>query len=340
MCLKKSSTAYWFMHTKADVKIVDNNTAILTINSKKFLVRFKTNAKEFILSDMDAKPLDTSPVVENQADNSQYTKLALKFKSDGDTYIEVKIIPYDDPASREPMSDLPIANWSVPDGKMSRLPKADMIYTDGDVITVFDKAQNSYRINVPTGSGVPKVTADVPEDCYCEVTDAQSLSETSVIKVINKNNHELYSYYYIGYREIFVNNANDGIDRIKVKNVIASENPQEENMDVNVIDGDLNTRWSAEGLDQWVMLDFGERQKLNAFGIATYNGEVRTLSYSVDVSDDAIEWKNIYIGTTSLTNEIEVIHVPETTARYVRLNCYGNSVNNWNSITEFACIYK
>lgn len=340
MCLKKSSTAYWFMHTKADVKIVDNNTAILTINSKKFLVRFKTNAKEFILSDMDAKPLDTSPVVENQADNSQYTKLALKFKSDGDTYIEVKIIPYDDPASREPMSDLPIANWSVPDGKMSRLPKADMIYTDGDVITVFDKAQNSYRINVPTGSGVPKVTADVPEDCYCEVTDAQSLSETSVIKVINKNNHELYSYYYIGYREIFVNNANDGIDRIKVKNVIASENPQEENMDVNVIDGDLNTRWSAEGLDQWVMLDFGEQQKLNAFGIATYNGEVRTLSYSVDVSDDAIEWKNIYIGTTSLTNEIEVIHVPETTARYVRLNCYGNSVNNWNSITEFACIYK
>ena len=350
--LGDNNNGYWFMHTKADIDIVDETTAILTKNNKKFLVRFATNLSDFELKQMAAEPLSTSPVIENQMDNTAqgYKKLALEFSgASGDVYIEMKVIPYDDPASDEPLTNLPIAQWSIPDGEMSTLPKADMIYANGEKIIVYNPAEQSYTLTVPAGQGVPVITADTASGVRYEVTPASDLSGTTVVKVVNGNNDRLYSYYYISFREINITVGDlpgvEGATRHAVKNILASENPQEANMDVNVLDGDLDTRWSAEGSGQWIVLDLGEVQTIDAFGLATFNGNQRTLSYSIDISDDGTSWENIHVGTTMLTNDVEVVRVAdisdveEVTARYVRLTGYGTSTGTWNSITEFATLY-
>lgn len=343
LTLKKASTAYWFMHTKADIEIVDETTAILTRNQKRFLVRVATNAPKFAMSEMEAVPLPTSPVVENQADNTAqgFKKLAINFEASGDVYIEVKIIPYDDPASSLPLTNLPIDEWTIPDGEASELPKAKMIYANGVVVNGFKASQQSYIENIPYGENVPEIKAEVPDDAYCEITNPADSKGTTIVKVISKNNPNLYTYYYISYREILVTVGNiTGINRHPVRNIVASDNPQEANMDVNILDGNLNTRWSADGSGQWVMLDLGESKTIDGFGIATYNGATRTLSYSVDVSDDGLNWENVYIGVTSLTNDIETVDIEQKKARFVKLTGYGNSSNTWNSITEFATFSK
>ncbi|MBR3934758.1 MAG: discoidin domain-containing protein [Clostridia bacterium] len=340
--LLRQSKGYWFMHTKADIEIVDKTTAVLTKNGKKFLVRFATNASDFTLKEMKAEPLSSSPVVENQIDNTAqgYTKLALEFSASGSMYIEMKVIPYDDPASTLPLTNVPIADWTIPDGEMSVLPKPDMIYYNGIPITDFNPNEQSYTINIPHGEGVPVFTADTSSENYVEVTNAENIDGVAEIKVINKNNSQLYTKYYVSFREILVKVGEiPGVTRHSVKNIIASSNPQPENMDVNILDGDLSTRWSAEGSGQWVVLDLGEAQKINAIGIATYNGKQRTLTYSVDISDDGINWKNILVNVTDLTEEIEFVNIPEVSARYVRLTGYGTSTGTWNSITEFATLY-
>ena len=344
--LLEESNGYWFMHTQADIEIVDDTTAVLTRNNKEFLVRFATNLTDITLKEMAAEPLSTSPIASAaQIDNTAlgYTKLALEFdNASGEVYIEMKVIPKGDPASGDPLTNLPIAQWSIPDGEMSVLPRADMIYANDAAIIGFDPIEQGYTVNVPAGEGVPEITVATSNSVTYDVVDASDLSETTTVKVIDGSNPGLYRYYYINFRVIDVTVGDlpgvEGATRHAVKNLFASENPQPANMDVNVLDGDLSTRWSAEGSGQWIMLDLGESQKINAFGIATFNGSTRTLSYSIDISGDGINWENIHIGVTELTNNVEVVEIEEVSARFVRLTGYGTSTGTWNSITEFATL--
>lgn len=63
MCFDKSTETYWFAHTSADIKILDDKNAELTIEddgvTKKLYVRILKGDGKFTV--MDAKPLETSP---------------------------------------------------------------------------------------------------------------------------------------------------------------------------------------------------------------------------------------------------------------------------------------
>ena len=48
--LKEQSELYWFMHTQADITIVDDHTALLFEDGKQLKVQFITNAEEAQLS--------------------------------------------------------------------------------------------------------------------------------------------------------------------------------------------------------------------------------------------------------------------------------------------------
>src|SRR5690606_20918823 len=49
---------------------------------------------------------------------------------------------------------------------------------------------------------------------------------------------------------------------------------------------------------------------------------------------DRINWKRVYTGKSSgTTNNLQTFHIGEE-ARYVKIIGYGNTQNNWNSITE------
>ena len=340
--LKNQSEAYWFMHTRGDIEVIDNKTAVITQNGKKFLVRFITDAPSFELSAGAAKPLPTSPVMEGQSKLTGINKISMKFEGSGKVYVAAKIIPYDDPFANKEFNNVSIDEWTIPDGDIQLLPKPDMILAAGSEIEGFNTTDTSYTVNVPNGSSVPEITALTSDDMYYEVSDAADLSGTTTVKFISRVNNELYRYYTIKFREIDITPAPiENAVRHDIYNIYASANPQPENCDTNVFDGDLNTTWAFTGTGQYLKMDFGKLQKINAIAIAAGKGSERSLYYSVDVSDDGVNWTNIYVGATEFTNELQIVPVSEVSARYVKLTANGNSQNSlWSSVTEFAALYR
>jgi hypothetical protein len=107
--LTEQSEVYWFMHTSASIAI-DGDTAVLSKGGKKIKVQVSSNAMDFELLSMDAKPLPTSPQVPAQNVNAGYRKLAVKMNSDSYTTLTVRISPYEDDT---PVDTTPIDNWQL-----------------------------------------------------------------------------------------------------------------------------------------------------------------------------------------------------------------------------------
>ncbi len=127
---------------------------------------------------------------------------------------------------------------------------------------------------------------------------------------------------------------NNSSEVYEIVGVTASDEPQEENPKDAAIDGDLSTRWSAEG-DQWLQLDLGEVKTVGYAELAFANGDARTASFDLLVSADGENWKKVYSGESSgKTLQMEAYPLKNEQARYVRVLGHGNSSNRWNSITE------
>jgi hypothetical protein len=121
-------------------------------------------------------------------------------------------------------------------------------------------------------------------------------------------------------------------DKLIVVAVTASSH--DGNVPENVLDGDLNTRWSANGVGEWIQFDLGAEQEVNRLAIAWFRGDTRKASFEVHLSNDTHGWEKVFEGKSSGTTvEREQYGFAQTRARYVRIFGLGNSSNAWNSIT-------
>lgn len=123
--------------------------------------------------------------------------------------------------------------------------------------------------------------------------------------------------------------------------ITASDN--DDNVPMNVDDGDLNTRWSANGNGQWIQYDLGTTASFSGLGISWYKGDSRISTFDIQVSKDGVNWITALYQQTSSgsTTEIEDYTFPSgsVSMRYVRVVGYGNSYNSWNSISEIQVLY-
>lgn len=125
----------------------------------------------------------------------------------------------------------------------------------------------------------------------------------------------------------------EGLETYTPVAAAASEN--DGNLPENAMDMDFETRWSAEGDFQWIMLDLGEEKEVGQILLATYRGSARALAFSVELSSDGKNFKEVYRGSVSGTTDgLEKFPFEASSARYVRLNCYANNKDKWNSVTE------
>ncbi len=91
--LKHKGDAWWFMHTPADVVIIDEGrVAQLAIKDKKFTVRLLEPGSAR-LQVMDATPLPTSPQAPKQAQNKGIRKLAIHLQNVEQVTIIVQLVP-------------------------------------------------------------------------------------------------------------------------------------------------------------------------------------------------------------------------------------------------------
>lgn len=121
---------------------------------------------------------------------------------------------------------------------------------------------------------------------------------------------------------------------------LAESSADDGNIATNVLDNNLDTRWSAQGEGQWLELDIGQVQKIKGVEIAFFRGDQRTSQFSIEISDDGNNWSSVINNAESAGNSLmlEAFTFDTINARYIRYVGNGNSSNNWNSLTEFAVI--
>ena len=105
----------------------------------------------------------------------------------------------------------------------------------------------------------------------------------------------------------------------------------------NVLDNNLNTRWSNSGEGSWVQLDLGTSKNICSIDIAWYKGNERQNNFVISSSIDGIKFSNISGSKSSGTTlSPEKYDIADTNARYLRITVNGNSQNSYASITEIS----
>jgi hypothetical protein len=110
---------------------------------------------------------------------------------------------------------------------------------------------------------------------------------------------------------------------------------QNPNIPENTLDGDLGTRWAAEGDGQWIKFDLGSPRTVTTVQIAFYLGNQRVSYFDIATSTDNVNWTSVLTGgqSSGTSTALETFNVTSSTARYVRITGHGNSVHLWNSYT-------
>ena len=111
-------------------------------------------------------------------------------------------------------------------------------------------------------------------------------------------------------------------------------------IETNVLDNNLNTRWSAETVGSWIQTDLGVKNVVCSLDIAWYKGNTRSYNFIISLSTDGTTYTNVYEGTsTGKTLSSERYNFKENTARYVKITINGNNEDgneNWGAITELG----
>ena len=325
---------WWFAHgSEGSVIDVDDTgrIALLKRNGKTCRA-YLLYPKDASFTVMDAKPLPTSPNPAIQTSNSKMKKLAIHTKVFGKTTLAVMFEPtYDFETMPAQLPEvLPISEWKLtePTG-----PVLARIMIDDELLPDFSKEIYNYTVHLLAGrTTIPKVTA-VPmlTDRYDVQTQMPATFPGTVrITVTDKKNSETFVYLI---RFVF---PRASPKKIKDKSLSVSASEDDGNGPENVFDDNLDTRWSAYGAQQWIGFEFDQPRQLSAVGLAWFHGEQRSTRFKISVSDDGKIWHEMFAGQSSgKRNALESYALAaKTTTRFVRITCYGNTDNFWNSITE------
>ncbi|MEK3722841.1 heparin/heparin-sulfate lyase HepB [Paenibacillus sp. FSL H8-0034] len=103
-------------------------------------------------------------------------------------------------------------------------------------------------------------------------------------------------------------------------------------------DGNVETLWSVEGTNHWVIYDLGAVQTVADMEIVFNKGNERKAYFGIDVSEDGDNWTPVIQngeGSGLAAFVYETFSFPTNTqARYIRYNAKGNSNSSWNAIIE------
>lgn len=141
-------------------------------------------------------------------------------------------------------------------------------------------------------------------------------------------------------RVIKVQQAGKQITEVKLPVVTAiasTEQADQGNIAANVIDNNLNNRWSGDGDGAFITLDLGAICNVSFLKVGLYKGDQRTSSFDILTSTDGVTFTGAITGITSeITADLLVIYdFSNREAQYVRIVGHGNSTGTWNSFTEF-----
>jgi len=339
---RKESDLWWFAHAGARIACTaseSGRSAVLERNGKKCYASLLAPADaKFVV--MDAKPLPTSPNPDIQNPNKGMKKLAVHLPKVKDVTIAALFIPaYDFDPPRTALPDVtPLDSWKL---AAAQGPGLSGITVAGEPLPGFSPKVYSYTVRVAPGAKVPPPIAAQADGPARDVrTDAASRCPgTARITVTDKRNAAASVYLVRFAHEVQAGGTEKRQRKSKAvtfRGVTVSASRDDANVPKNVLDGDLETRWSANGPEEWIAFDFGKPRPIARVRIAWFNGDKRRTRFKVSVSVDGRQWRDVFEGQSSgKSTELEshAFAKPEA-VRHLKITCYGNTSNLWNSITE------
>ncbi len=109
----------------------------------------------------------------------------------------------------------------------------------------------------------------------------------------------------------------------------------------NILDGDIGTMWSASGDDQWIIFELKESFNIQHVRIAFKPGQIRESYFDILGSKDKLIWEPILnkSASCSFSSDLQVFDLPQSKSgeefKYIKLIGHGNSLDDWNYISEF-----
>ncbi len=106
----------------------------------------------------------------------------------------------------------------------------------------------------------------------------------------------------------------------------------------NVLDGDVDTRWSGNGIGTTLTVDLETTKTIGTVKLSFYRGDQRTASFDIQLSTNGSDFTTVLSDATSSGETVwnQSFGIPAQSARYVRFVNQGNSENNWGSLTKFS----
>lgn len=333
---KGNDEYYWFWHTVADIEInPDGKSVTLTNSGRKCTLYFECST-DFKIEKGYSLPLPTSPKVDAQLGGlkSFINKITVRFKSEVSKPLTFRAVAMAEGCDYAPDSVLtPIKDWNIEDGESAvTYSKPSSIMLDGEELTDYSADKTEYTVPLY------KVPEKMPEISVLGVSEyeiSQATLENPIakIKVKSEKSKDFYLTYYINFAITPSAQKPEGA-KLNIKEITASATPEAENPAQNAMDGNLDTRWAAEG-EQSLLCDLGEVKEISGVGLAIYYGMQRRQNFEITLSEDGENFVSIVHGKTSGTTlDKEYLSIPIQKARYIKLNFSGNSANAWNSITE------
>lgn len=321
--MKAPGDFFWFMHTSAQIEITDGGkSALLTSGDKKMWAHILTTDADVSFEIRDSEPLPASPNPSGQAVNVN-PKLAIRGSEIDELRLSVLFVPlmaWEELPTQLP-AVTPLEQWDIPDSGVAALSHMKL---NGDLLQGFRKDTFTYQLELSEEMDIPVVEAD-PERAgdTVSVTYPDSLPGMVSIRVQSGDNTAMASEY-----RVYLNVPVD-------LEAVVTASAHDGNEPKNTLDKNLDTRWSAQGLGQWIQYKLDSVREINHVDIAFYSGDKRSTLFDILVSSDGEAWTKVYSGQSSgTTKNLESFSFQEVSAQYVRIVGYGNTLNLWNSLAE------
>ena len=333
---------YWFLHTLTEVEYIERNTAVLVKDGKKMQITVDCDAPDWSFEIVPSKTMSnvtTTVVADSNKESQGYKTLAVKVEgASGLVNITAKFKQYDDLMIDTNPTKLDISEWTIPDGEVTPLPVADMIYVDGKPVEDFDPAIGGYSILVPNKATVVPTVSVATSNRY-EIVQSYDFGTDTVVKVYSPLDANVYRTYRINIYKMPPLKDIDGMRRYPVAEVKCIDTFEQTSPPANVIDQNYGTRWASEGSDQWITLELDDIYTIEKIGVSWMSGDIRSYKYKLEISEDGINWTTVFNGSSmSGTTALEYNQIGGKKAKFVRYIGYGNTVNKWNSVTEIAVL--
>ena len=335
--LNTDSDVLWSMNTMADVSVWGNE-AVLYENGQALHITVDCDAPEWELVDLPCQSLVDLPVgATAQATNAEYTKLAIKAKASGNVNITVKLASFGEAADSEAVKPIPISEWKLEENAEQNTSVYEQIeakiYADGELVS------RGQRVPVKDYKTMPqiKVVPVTPGAEYEILNVAEDASDKTVIKVYNADK-TTYTMYTVKYSDADIALWKSHIVH-PVKNFEVSQEKQAENSGSNMFDGRMASRWTSLNTGEYVTVDLGESKEISALAMGFWKSDTRSYNYTVQVSDDGINFADVTRGSSPLKPEgYHIYEFAPVKGRFVRVVGDGNTANVNTNILELRVL--